>query len=515
MKDGKKIVPPTLTKKQAIAKLWEMSDLSYLLKGVQKDMRNKVYESIRKVTIFLASRRLGKSFTMCLIAIEFCLKKDRSTVKLLFPKKKDAKAVSREHFRTILRDCPAHLMPEWKEADKEWIFPNGSMIQMAGTDGGSAESVRGSAADLVIIDESGFCDYNEFEYIVQSILMPTLLTTKGKMIMASTPSKEIDHPFMTKYVLPAKQNDTIVEYDIYSNPMITSDMIDEIAEEYPGGKDDPNFQREFLLKTELTMEDIVIPESFNKDLMSDVIKESDKPAYYDAYVSGDPAVIDLTGILYAYWDFNRAKLVILDESVLGGEGMSELTTQEIADAITRKERIHFTNPWTNERIKPYKRVMDNNYKILINDLFHEHGLQFFATAKDNKDAQINVVRMMIKRGDIEIHPRCKNLLYHIKTARWDRARKKFLRSKGDSTNGIKANHADLVDALIYLVRNLDKYKNPYPAGYGEASGPNTFDPNPKKKNKYEEIAEQMFNMKPKKNRDDNKMMKHLNFKKKT
>ena len=174
--------------KAAKDKLWRMGNLEWKLKGVQKEMREAVYNSKGKKTVFLCARRLGKSFTMMLIAVEYCLKQPNTIVKVLFPKKKDAKQVVREQMKTILSDCPVDIKPEWKEQDKIFFFPNGSEIQMAGTDGGSAESVRGGSCHLAILDEAGFQDYHEFEYILQSIIMPTLLTTKGKMILASTPS---------------------------------------------------------------------------------------------------------------------------------------------------------------------------------------------------------------------------------------------------------------------------------------------------------------------------------------
>ena len=37
-------------------------------------------------------------------------------------------------------------------------------------------------------------------------------------------------------------------------------------------------------------------------------------AYFDSYVSIDPGFKDRTGILYGYWDFTAAKLIIQDES---------------------------------------------------------------------------------------------------------------------------------------------------------------------------------------------------------
>jgi len=464
-----------LTRKQAIQELWKLADLSYMLKGVQKDMRDAVYNSSGKKTVFLCSRRLGKSFSMCLIATEYCIKTPNTIVKYLCPKKKDAKTIIRPIMRIILEDCPISMKPEWKEADKVYEFPNGSQVQIGGTDSGNAESIRGGYANLAIFDEAGFHDYNDFPYIVQSIVLPTLLTTKGKMILASTPSKEPDHPFMVDYVHPARNDNTIIEYDIYSNPLITQEDIDEIAEEFPLGKEDPAFQREFLLKSVIDSDSIVIPE-WNKELERDLVQERKIPTHYDAYVSGDPAAKDLTAILFAYYDFKRAKIVVADELVLGGEGTA-LTTQVIADGVKRKESLLFMNEYTGETKEPYLRIMDNNQPILMNDLYNDHGLLFVPTQKDTKDQQINKLRMMLSQGSIEVSPKCKNLIYHIKTAKWDKKRKGFQRVKGSSDGKLKAHHCDALDALIYLVRNVQLGKNPYPDGYFDLTGEDVHNPN--------------------------------------
>ena len=47
--------------------------------------------------------------------------------------------------------------------------------------------------------------------------------------------------------------------------MITDDMIDEIADEYPLGKEDPSFKREFLLISEADFDTMVVPE-FDKQV---------------------------------------------------------------------------------------------------------------------------------------------------------------------------------------------------------------------------------------------------------
>lgn len=482
-------------------KLWRMGNLEWKLKGIQKEMRDAVYSSKGKKTVFLCARRLGKSFTMMLIAVEYCVKNPNTIVKVLFPKKKDAKQVVREQMKEILKDCPDDLRPDWKEQDKIFFFPNGSEIQMAGTDGGSAESIRGGSCHLAILDEAGFQDYHEFEYIIQSIIMPTLLTTKGKMILASTPSKEIDHPFMLNYVLPARRDGSLIEYDIYANPLIKDEDIEEIADEFPGGKQDENFLREFMLISDIKSDDIVVPE-FDKQLKKDVVQRVDRPVYYDAYVSGDPAAVDLTAILFAYTDYMNNRVVICDELILGGRG-ERITTQHIVDGIVRKEKLNFSHPLTGETAKPHMRIMDNNNKILIHDLHKEHGMDFIPTAKDNKQGQVNKLRMMLTQGQIIIDPKCENLIYHLEAARWNKHKTKFEHLKGVKERGLKPNHCDALDALIYLARNVDLQRNPYPTDYMPSFNQEFHVPNNERYNKSTQATEFMNSIVGKRHKNNN------------
>ena len=459
-----------ISKKQAIDKLWRMGNLEWKLKGIQKEMRRAIVDNPGKRATFLVSRRSGKSFTMCAVATETCIKTPNCIVKYVCPRQKMVKTIVNPIMRVILEDCPPDLKPEYKEADKKYVFPNGSEIQFAGSDSGNIESLRGGFAQLCLIDEAGFVD--DLDYSVKSVLSPTTKTVNGKIVLASTPSRSPDHEFMSKFVEPADADGTLIKYTIYDNPMFTEKIIQETIEEYSLGENDPQFRREYLCEIEVDTEAKVVPE-YTTELEKDIVKLQDRPVHFDIYVSGDPAARDLTVILFGYYDYLNSQLVIEDELVLGGKG-TFITTQEIADGIMRKEKLLFTNKLTGEVKKPYLRVMDNNNLILINDLFTEHGLQFTPTAKDNKEAQVNKLRMWLKQGKIIIDPKCVNLRYHLKMARWkmDRNgnRKGFEHVGGTSDGKLKANHCDALDALLYMVRNVDISKDPYPADYFELKG---------------------------------------------
>lgn len=97
--------------------------------------------------------------------------------------------------------------------------------------------------------------------------------------------------------------------------------------------------------------------------------------------------------------------------------------------------------------------------IAISDLNTTHNLQFAVTKNDDLEASVNACRLFIDQNKIVIDPKCVNLLAQVHNAMWDTSRKKFKRSQ---THG----HFDLLAALIYMIRNVKRQRNPYPPGLG-------------------------------------------------
>jgi hypothetical protein len=386
--------------------------------------------------------------------------------------------------REITADCPADLKPSYNTQDHIYRFPNGSEIQLAGTDNGHAESIRGNKAHLCIIDEAGFCD--DLDYIVNSILIPTTTTTGGKIVMASTPSKAPDHPFMT-FMKHAESQGRFIKRTIYDNPRLKPEDVQNLADAL-GGVDSADFKREYLVEMITSEDDAVVPE-FNKDLEAKVVKEVPKPAYYDAYVAMDIGSKDLTVALFAYYDFLASKVVIEDEVVLSGKKM---LTDNLAELIKLKEGELWTHSQTGQVKTPHLRVADNNNLILLNDLTAKHNINFVPTLKDNSDAALNNMRMLLRSERIVINPKCKTLIFHLKAAIWNRARTSYARG-GDG------GHYDAIDALKYLCRNINFNKNPYPNNYQfhsvHAPVFNNNEPENKPKTQFEQKFSEVFKVK--------------------
>lgn len=463
----------TVSKKEAIRQLWKIGNLNYKRHKTQLKIKNYINDASSSIISILASRRLGKSFEVLLQAIELCNTKKFAIVKYICPRLKMVKTIVNVNMRIILEDCPEDMRPEWRENDKIWIFPNGSEIQFAGTDNGSHENLRGGSADLCIVDEAGFCDH--LDYVIKYVLRPTLLTTRGKIIMVSTPSKNSDHDFIQNFILPAMAAKDLIIFNIYDNPMLSKEIIEELKSEYPDGENNEAYRREYLCEIIRDKDTVVIPE-FTPEKENEIVKTQQRPPFYDIYTSGDVGFRDLTVYLFAYWDFKKATVVIEDELVMNGP---EMTTEKLAENIKEKEfnnfnKINDNGETIGEHI--YMRVMDNNL-IMMNDLNRLHNLNFLATDKDNKEAQINQVRMMISNNQIIINPRCKHLIYHLKGASWkgsNSINRIFAHLSDTADHSVRGGHADAVDALIYLVRNIVRSKNPYPERWGLPQGEDIF-----------------------------------------
>lgn len=436
--------------KIARSSLWRRGNLSWKLDSLQQEMREDFYKSSHKINVWLASRRLGKSRLLSTIAIEICIKQPNAIVKYLAETSKQAREITDNLFSEIIEDAPKEVKPSFLVRENCWKFPNGSKIQFSGADNNGAEKLRGSAAHLALVDEAGFCD--KLKYAVRTILLPTLLTTNGKLILSSTPPMQGDHEFKD-FIETAEKNGSLIKKTIYDCPRMSEEFIQrEIIDQYPGGKQNIDFRREYLVELIRSEEQSVIPE-FTDELQEKVIKDWDRPAYYDCYVSADWGITDKTGILFAYYDFKNAKLVVEDELVMNGARMN---TTILAQSIKDKERQLWNDPISQEPKNVYLRIGDNNLHI-IQDLSILHQLHFIPTDKQNKEGFLNTVRVLMQDEKIIINPRCKNLISHIKYAEWDKNKRSFNRHN-------LYGHYDLVDALVYLVRNVAFTKNPYPKG---------------------------------------------------
>ena len=442
-----------ITRAQAISELWLRSNISWKLKPHQKDLYDLFYNTEHKVQTWLLARRSGKTYTLAMLAIEACLREKNTIVKFISPTKIQISSILRPLIRQILIDCPEEIKPEFKTKDYIYYFPNGSEIQLAGSESGHYEKLRGGYSHIAIVDEAQ--DVTDLNDVVKSVLLPTTLTTKGKVLLAGTPPKNADHDFI-QFIEDAEMRGSLIKKNIYQNTMLTPDMVEEIKTEL-GGENSEEFRREMLCEIIKDGDYSAIPE-FTPELEKEIVKDWPLPPFFDAYEAMDLGFKDLTVVLFGYYDFRADKVIIQDEICLKG---TDLQLPNLIKDIKAKENTLWYNILTNEVITPKVRVSDINYIVTQEIARASNGeITFQAAKKDDNEAAINKLRVLLQSKKIIIHPKCVNLIRHLRNVRWDKGRTKagFARSPDEG-------HYDAVDALKYLIRHVNFNSNPYPWDY--------------------------------------------------
>lgn len=449
---------PKISKQAVIRELWSRGLLEYKMHSIQKEMY-QLYKDAKpnSTSVWLLARQSGKTYGLALLGIIEAIKNPKCIIKILTDTKIHMEDVFIPIMEQIMEDCPEDLKPKYNKQRFRYTFPNGAQIQLAGSDGGSAERLRGQKALLVIVDEAGFC--TDLRKIVQTILLPTTTHTGGKLILSSTPPEESDHDF-NGYVESSEIEGNLTRKTVYDNPLLNEEQIKNIVTRYPGKENDPDFRREYMCEMVKNYSRSVFPE-VDKDLLARIVREHPKPSFYAPYVSMDVGFKDLTVVLFGYFDFRSNKLVIEDEIVKKGE---ELHLENFSQEILQKEEFLWTNILTNEKTDPKTRVSDIE-PIVIQEIFRHSKDELYFTPvtkeKGYKQPLINQIRMMLTSNQIVINPRCKVLIRHLQNCRWkDNSRDEFARSMGENA------HYDAADALIYMVKVVDFTHNPYPLHHG-------------------------------------------------
>lgn len=451
---------PQLTKEQAVYEAWRRGRLRYKLRPWQRPLYDKLWAAIQDPTCASyavnASRRFGKTTTFMVIAFEVLLRTPGSLCRYASFTQKSCHNVLQPIYRWLIEDCPPDFLPKLG-SDNIIKFHNGSELHMAGVDGGHDDDLRGNASNLSIVDEGGFFS-TDVEYILNSVLLPQQTTTGGTTLLASTPPKSPQHPWVKVFrqhevrghsvTIPINEfRDQLPEHEVAA--------IKAITESY-GGETSTSFRREFLCHFITDAERQIIPEV--PEVGSPTIDEYRQ--YYHNYVSIDHGTSDLTAGLWGHYNFKEATLYIERELTINhriGEPMADAinmkaTTKDLAEHCVK---IETELGWQDY----YRRVLDViNPQVQI-DLASLYGYSTTPPSKKNLEAMVNEARTWLREGRVVIDPSCKILLRSLEAGIWTKpdsnGKRQFDRLPG-------LGHCDHVAALVYMIRSIDVHSNPVP-----------------------------------------------------
>jgi hypothetical protein len=435
----------TIAKSKIQKAAWQRGMIEDLvLNGPQKEMIEFVDTQPGPLYFLLCSRRIGKSTVLATLGVRECIRRSHRRVLFLTDTAVHAQEILNDILDHVFATCPDELRPTPRVKENKLVFGNGSTFTAKGVEGLAATALRGLKGDVVIIDEA--CFIANIQYVVYSVLMPMVIGQKGKLICGSTPPDSPGHDSV-EIIQHCESEGTLLVKTIYDQKGLLYDdkQINEFAKQ-AGGEHTTRFRREYLAEV-VAEDDASICPLATKEKMEIIVQPAPKIEGYtpDYYVGLDLGMRDKTVAIYGYWDYERAKLIVQKECVFEDK---KATTENMALEFKKIE----SELWGT--VEPYKRFCDLDLRF-VEDIKQLHGIRFTASPKDNKEAAVNALNIMIQNEQLTIDPSCKHLIAQIKYGTWKENRREFSRSK-------KLGHCDALDALIFIVRNLKRNRNPIP-----------------------------------------------------
>jgi hypothetical protein len=430
--------------------LWNAGNLAYKLHEGQKLIRKTIraLPATTRESLVFCSRRYGKSYLACVLALEDCLRTPNANVLFVGPSIKQTLDIIRLLLPEILADAPKGLVTQSK-SEKRWNFKNGSQLMLAGFDT-AAESIRGLRANSIYLEESGSSDPETFDYVVKSVLYPTLMHSRGKIVHLTTPALTIDHPLHTQTIPSTSTNGAFFRYTIRDNPLLTEEIVAAEIESL-GGYDSAHTKRELFCEIVKDDNIIVVPQFDDRKHVMDLSLPED--AYY--WVAGDVGgVRDKTVFLLMAYDYAIDKIYVAREMVAG----TQTATSEIVKRALEMEGG-----------RNISRFVDAPGQLCI-DLATTYNYPCSPPEKLEFEHNIHRLQTAFYKDQVLVHPSCKLLITTLRSGQLNKQRTDFSRTS-------EMGHCDALAALIYGIRHADRRRVEKPRKPGTFNAEIDMNPN--------------------------------------
>lgn len=439
---------------QAVRLAWTIGRLDYMKLPLQRRFEIDLVRALQVINEFWleAARRSAKSSWLFIKFNEWARSRPGTHYAFVAPVAKGLDQYIEKIMAEVLKDCPKELRPRLDVQKHTLRFPNLSTITFAGSDNKTYNHLRGNKFDAAGVDEGGFID--SLRELIEDILRPALFDSHGPLIACSTPPDRPDHPWFDFYET-AMLNGYGSHYTIL-DAHYTQDQIDAFARKFSKkldaeeGKKTIAYRREMMCEHVIDNEKLIIPEWRPEFEM-----EWRDPTYFQFYhkyesLDTGASVMDGTSGLLGHYDWIKGWLVIEGDTGLRRD--EDVRTDFVANDFREMEKLLGYD-------KVYRRIADNNNKILINDLGGIHKMPFIPVRKDDLHAMVNQARLWVSAGRVRVHPRCKYLLACLKNGIWNKDRDEWAHT-------LTFAHFDALAALVYLIRSVDVATNPIPRDFG-------------------------------------------------
>jgi hypothetical protein len=343
-----------------------------------------------------------------------------------------------------LKGTDAH----WRGDNMEWAFPSGAVLKFGYMDGAmDHENYQGAEFQFVGFDESGQMETSQMTYMQTRTRRLLGSEVPIRFRYTANPGGRAHDWLVQQFMLSMDPNWVFVPSLARDNPGL--DVVDYVRR--LDAISDP------VLRAQMRDGDwgavdrsgLVCPEWAPEVEAACLNPDYGPPAYFTVYVGADPGSTDLFVLLWAFFDFVNARLVVVDE-----RWFRNPRTEEVGDAAVEVERQHFAEAKAAGRIDAFQRFTDIDHRFVADLKAKPWHLNFAPTQKTDHDLWERQLRTAIRQGRITIHPRCELLLRTLRHAR--------RKDNGDYERTEGTGHADAWAALLYLYRNVNWQRNPFP-----------------------------------------------------
>lgn len=368
----------------------------------------EIINSNKRFKLLNWGRRTGKT-TVLGFEIFTALWNKEGLVSYYAPTHSDARDIAWSIFKEILEPITVKTNESLLEITTNNCKGTTSLLRLTGWEAvKNRDKGRGVENNLLVLDEVAF--YPSFQEKYEKVLEPTLLTSKGGLIMASTPNG-FNHFY--QYAKKSQDSDDWLysHATSYDNEYNDKEELDRLKREKP----EDSFAQEYLADFR-KLEGLVYKE-FSRELHT---LDIEPKTVIERFAGLDFGFTNPTALVEIHKD-NDNRYWVVNEYYETGKTNSEV----IEYARTLNIQTYYPDPAEPDRIEEMRRA----------------GLHCRDVNKDVKKG-IDTVRELFKSGRLFISKRCVNLIDELENYRY----------KDNSEEPIKE-HDHLLDGLRYALFN--------------------------------------------------------------
>lgn len=414
---------------------------------------------------FFCTRRAGKTFAVGLKLFMTCIEYPGCSCLYMGLTQGSAVATLNKDILEVINKRFG-LGAVWREEDRRWQLPNGSLIYLRGADANSKEmaKVLGQKYRLAVLDEVAKYRGN-VEAMVYGDLLPAMGDDVGTIILSGVPSNITAGLFFD--VTTGRTAGWSTHRWTWRENVHKRDNIqkthDKLIAQDPTRVKTSSYRQEWL--GEWVVDEGALVYRFSEDLnLTEVLPPA--PAGYHFLLGIDLGYNDPSAfVVGAYSDHDTTLYVV---SAAKHSGLILDAVARLVKSMWRMPALGLTGAYAFERM-----IVDGAALQSVEEMRQRHQLPLECATKTDKRSAIESLNSDLQTGRVKLLPAARCILDEGQKLIWDERKLAAVPRRWEE-DPRQDNHA--LDALLYLWRAARNYDatdapmappDPYAADYGD------------------------------------------------